>query len=431
MNNITKRKLFLLWVPLAIMWIVMATEQPMITSFITRMPDATNQLAAFGYSFALALFIEGPVVQMLSAGTAIVKSISSYKKILRVMNFLSVITVTLHLILCIPFVFDFIAINLFNLPVNLLDSAYWCFVLLIPWAPTIGYRRLWQGVMIAHSRSKYVPIVMYVRIAIAFIILFIGTKLFNISGALLGGFTLSLGVISGMITAYVLAKPALDKLPETDNENLNFKQMVHFYIPLAITSWITLGVRPLLNLGITKGAFPVESLAIWPVILAYLFLYTSISQSLQEIIIAEYKKDNIKNLKGFVNIVAISLTVLFFVIYLNKSLLNIWFINVSRVPQNLLHYLPISLLLMSLIPFIGAKIAFYRATLVSIRDTSSITVGVFINVLTLLLSILILPLIFDVAGVYIASIAYALSFFMEVMYLLFRINYLNKTKSIF
>lgn len=424
--SITKKKLFLSWVPLAVMWIVMATEQPLITSFISRLPDATNQLAAFGYSFALALFIEGPVIQMLSAGTAITKSVSSYKKILKIMHALAIITTSLHLFFCIPTVFNFIALNIFDLPLELLDSAYWCFFVLIPWPATIGYRRLWQGVMIKHDRSKYVPMVMYIRLILAFIVLFIGLQLNNMRGAILGGITLSLGVISGMISSYLLAKPAIDKLEQTDSENLSLKQMVNFYIPLAITSWITLGIRPLLNLGITKGLYPVESLAVWPVVLAYLFLYTSISQSLQEIIIAQYKKENLKVIKSFVNNVAVFLMGLYIVVYLIKPLWGLWFINVSKLPNELLMYLPISLGVMIVLPFFSAKIALYRAILVAERQTTSITIGVFINVATLLLSILLLPLIFKVAGVYIAAFAYVLSFTFEVLFLFVRVKYLKK-----
>lgn len=429
--SITKKKLFLSWVPLALMWIVMASEQPMITSFISRLPDATNQLAAFGYSFALALFIEGPIVQMLSAGTAITKSISSYKKILTIMNVLAIITLVAHLIFCIPSVFYFAAEKIFDLPTELIDSAYWCFVLMIPWSPTIGYRRLWQGVMIKHGRSKYVPIVMYIRIAVAFVVLFVGLNFLNIRGALLGGITLTFGVISGMISAYIFVKPILKELPETDSENLNLKQMINFYIPLAFTSWITLGIRPLLNLGITRGLNPIESLAIWPVILAYLFLYTSISQSLQEIIIAEYKKENLKTIKSFVNIVAICITVIYVIVYLSKPILNLWFINISNLPTALLNYLPISLGLVLILPFTAAKIAYFRASLVSIRNTTSITIGVFINVISLMISIIVLPSILHLAGVYLASISYVISFLCEALFLFFRVNYLKKTKNIF
>ena len=429
--SITKKKLFLAWIPLAIMWIVMAVEQPLITSVISRLPDATKQLAAFGYSFALALFIEGPVVQMLSAGTAIVKSKNSYKKILKVMNTLGIITVIAHAFFSIPAIFNFTAEKIFFLPEELRSSAYWCFFLMLPWSPAVGYRRLWQGVMIKHGKSKQVPIVMYIRIAVAVATLFMGLYLKTIPGAVVGGLSLSLGVIAGMISAYGYAKSILKDLDETDSENLNLKQMVRFYIPLGVTSWVTLGVRPLLNLGITRGLNPVESLAIWPVVLAYLFLYTSITQSLQEIIISEYKKENLKTINSFVNIVSICITAIYLIVYLAKPLQNIWFVNISKLPTELLVYLPLSLALVMILPIVSGRIAYYRAILVSIRNTASITLGVFINVGTLIIATIILPLVLKVSGVYIAALSYMVAFVFEVTFLYFRVHKLNRVKNIF
>ncbi len=429
--SITKKKLFLAWLPLAIMWIVMAVEQPLITSVISRLPDATKQLAAFGYSFALALFIEGPVVQMLSAGTAIVKSKNSYKKILKVMNALGIITVIAHAFFSIPLIFNFTAEKIFFLPEELRRSAYWCFVLMLPWSPAVGYRRLWQGVMIKHGKSKQVPIVMYIRIAVAIATLFMGLYLKTIPGAVVGGLSLSLGVIAGMISAYVYAKSILQNLDDNDSENLNLKQMVRFYIPLGVTSWVTLGVRPLLNLAITRGLNPIESLAIWPVILAYLFLYTSITQSLQEIIISEYKKENLKTINSFVNIVSLCITAIYLVVYLAKPIQNLWFVNISKLPTELLKYLPISLALVMILPIVSGRIAYYRAILVSIRNTASITLGVFINVGTLIIATIILPLVLKVSGVYIAALSYMVAFLFEVTFLYFRVHNLNKVKSIF
>jgi len=100
-TQLTHRKLLMLWFPLALMWIVMAVEQPLITSFIARLADPTRELAAFGYAFAIALLIEGPVVQMLSAGTAISHSYRSYKTILTLMHILAVGCTLIHMRLAI------------------------------------------------------------------------------------------------------------------------------------------------------------------------------------------------------------------------------------------------------------------------------------------------------------------------------------------
>lgn len=422
---ITKKKLFRLWLPLGLMWIVMALESPMITSAISRLPDALNQLAAFGFSFALALLIEGPVIQMLSAGTAITNSASSYSKILSIQRFIAIVTTSIHVLLSITPVFRFFAINIMSLPVELVKPAHQAFVVLIPWAATIGYRRLWQGVMIKHGRTKYVPIVMYIRIGIAVVVLTLGIVFKPVGGALLGGITLSIGVISGMISAYIFVRPCLKNLPKTDKSDISKNQMIAFYVPLAITSMINLGVRPLLNIGIVRGTHPVESLALWPVILAYLFLYTSITQSLQEIIIAQYKKDSIKVLKSFVNTIAIVIVSVYLMVYLISPLWKIWFINISNVPAALLVYLPINLAMFIIMPLVSAKIAWFRAILVAERETTSLTYAVFINVGTLLVIIYLLPNFVQIPGVYLASIAYILSYLFESLFLFYRSRKLN------
>jgi hypothetical protein len=417
---ITKKKIFKLWLPLAVMWVVMALESPMITSAISRLPDAINQLGAFGFSFALALLIEGPVIQMLSAGTAVTSSKASYQKLLSIQRFISIVTMSIHIILSITPVFKFLALNLMNLPPELLTPAHRAFVVLIPWAPTIGYRRLWQGVMIKHGRSKYVPIVMYIRIGLAAIVLGLGLIFKPFDGALLGGITLSLGVISGMISAYIFAKPCLDALPETSNKDINTKQMIAFYVPLAITSIISLGVRPLLNIGIIRGTFPVDSLALWPILLAYIFLYTSICQSLQEIIIAEYSSENLKVIKSFVTTVAIVMMSFYLIVYLVQPLWKLWFVNISNTPQETLKYLPIALALFIVMPFVSAKISWFRAILVAERKTTSLTYAVFVNVGTLLLVIYVLPVFVKIPGIYLASIAYLASYVFESLFLFYR-----------
>jgi hypothetical protein len=196
--------------------------------------------------------------------------------------------------------------------------------------------------------------------------------------------------------------------------------MVAFYVPLAITSMINLGVRPLLNIGIVRGTHAVESLALWPVVLAYLFLYTSLSQSLQEIVIAEYKNENLRVIKSFVNTVATVIAGAYLLIYLISPLWKIWFVNISNVPTELLIYLPISLGMFIIMPVVSAKISWFRAILVAERETTSLTYAVFVNIGTLLLIIFVVPLIVEIPGVYLAGIAYLFSYLFESLFLFYR-----------
>jgi hypothetical protein len=419
-TQLTHRKLLMLWFPLALMWIVMAVEQPLITSFIARLADPTRELAAFGYAFAIALLIEGPVVQMLSAGTAISHSYRSYKTILTLMHILAVGCTLIHMLLSIPVVFDFLALKILSLPEQLVRPAYYSFLSMIPWTAAVGYRRLWQGVMIRYGKSKQVPIVMYVRISAAFIVLAIGLRLGTIPGAVLGGLTLTVGVCAGAFTAWLFTRHIVaDQIPrkEAAGSETRVRDVVGFYTPLAITSLITLGIRPLLNLGISLGAMPVESLALWPVVLAYMFIYTSIAQSLQEIIIAQYNGGrHIPILRSFVFKVALVLTGGYLLFYFTP-LKQLWFDLIAGVPQSTEHLLPVTLALLVILPGAFAVVSFFRGILVSERRTRTITLGVSVNLATLLTIILIGIQSPQMPGIYAAAAAYSAAFIAEILFL--------------
>ncbi|OJF77007.1 MAG: hypothetical protein BKP49_03885 [Treponema sp. CETP13] len=424
------KHIFLAWLPLGVMYIVMAAEQPVVNGVISRLPDAVNQLASFGYAFSLALLIEGPVVQMLSAGTAVSGTYSSYKKILKVMHWLTVITLSVHLLFCIPGVFRGFALHVMNLPQPLIDQAWKCFVFMIPWTPCIGYRRLWQGVLIKHGKSILAPIVMYVRLAFAFLFLYLGYTFQPLEGASLGGAIMGMVAVVGMGMAFLLSRPIIHSLKKEyfdilkntktvlkDENELSYRQMVRFYFPLAITSMVSLGVRPILNFGIPRGSFPIESLAAWPIVLSYVSLYTAVSQSQQEIVIAEMSKASYKLLQRFVTVVAFAITALFLINWFVIPFRTIIFQNIFGLPQQLNKFLPIAIAILSPLGFFAAKISWYRGVFISRQQTKTITAGIIVNLCTLLLFIIVLPIVTNLAGVYIATIAYTASFISEFFFL--------------
>jgi hypothetical protein len=428
--KITYKHLFFAWLPLGVMWIVMAAEQPAVTGVISRLPDAVNQLAAFGYSFALALLIEGPVVQMLSAGTAVSGTEESYKKILKIMNILAIITLIVHLFFCIPSIFEGVAVHIMHLPANLVHPAWTCFMFMIPWTPCIGYRRLWQGVLIKHEKSALAPVVMYVRLSAAFLFLWLGLLFKPLKGAALGGAIMGMVAIVGMLMAYLLVRPILRDLKnnskkqdtkelesETATAQMTMREMVVFYIPLAITSMVSLGVRPILNFGIPRGLFPIESLAIWPIMLSYVLLYTAISQSLQEIVIAEMNAENYKTLQRFVTVVAFVISGLYAITWFVKPFRNFWFTLFFNFPQELYPFLPISIAILAPLAFLAAKISWFRGVFIANHKTKIITAGIVVNLSTLLTFIIVLPLTTKLAGVYIGAIAYISSFSTEFCFL--------------
>src|SRR5438552_14302416 len=63
---------FQAWWPLAASWILMGLEVPAVSAVIARLPQPTVGLAAYGgIVMPVSMFIEGPIIMLLAASTAL------------------------------------------------------------------------------------------------------------------------------------------------------------------------------------------------------------------------------------------------------------------------------------------------------------------------------------------------------------------------
>ncbi|MFW6229320.1 MAG: hypothetical protein ACOC2V_07645, partial [Alkalispirochaeta sp.] len=201
--------LFLFWLPLALMWIFMGIEQPILNGAMARFPEATLSLAAFEVAFAIALVIESPIIQMLSAATALVRGPRSYRGLLRFMHVLALILTALHIVISRPVVFGFVAGTILRVPEHVIDPARRAFTVLIPFAALVGYRRLWQGSLIQLGRTGIVAQTMIARLAVTIgallaggLVIRGGVALPRGGGAFVAATALSLGVATGAGAAW-------------------------------------------------------------------------------------------------------------------------------------------------------------------------------------------------------------------------------------
>jgi len=80
-SQLSIRKIFFFWIPLASTWLMMAAEGPFLAAVIARLQDPKHNLAAYGVAFSFAILIEAPIIMITSASTALVKDKSSYFKL--------------------------------------------------------------------------------------------------------------------------------------------------------------------------------------------------------------------------------------------------------------------------------------------------------------------------------------------------------------
>jgi len=381
-SQLTVKKIFWFWVPLAAMWIVMAIEHPMITAMIARIPNAEINLAAFGLSFSLSLIMESPIIMLFTAATALARDKCSYRVLLRFTNRLSLALTLLHLLIALTPAFELIVRRLIGAPAEIVAPARRAFILMFPWAAAIAYRRLWQGVLIRFKRTGVVPFTLVSRLLMSLTVMAAGFAAGIVCGAEIGALALSVGSIASAGTAFAFYRP-VGRIMETrlpGYEPLSRRRLLGFYIPLALTTFITMMGQPLVAVGLARAAQPLASLAVWPVLMGAMFIGRALGLSFQEVVVALLEDaGSFRSLRSFSLRLGLFLTLLMAGFTFSPAA-RLWFARVAGLSPRLAAFTLTPARIMIFLPALEAALSFLRGVQVHLRRTALITRSVLLNV---------------------------------------------------
>lgn len=411
--NLTNKRILLFWLPLESTWLMMAMESSFVSAVIARMAEPKFNLAAYGVAFSFLLVIEAPILMIISASTALVKDKDSYLKLKRfTISMIGIITLIMGLLLISP-LFDFLALGLIGLPENIARITYQaCLILLpVPWA--IGTRRFYQGILIRQNLTRYVALGTGIRLVS---LIFFGLALFHFSalgGAAAGASILTMAVLVEAFSCQHMARPVVKRLlgererpalPTPDP--LTYRAIFLFYIPLALTSLLALGVQPAITFFVGKSRMAIESLAVLPVIHGLVFIFMSCGLSFHEASIALMgnQNRNYKELRDFA--LGLSLvTVGLLAVIGFTPLSDLWFQKVSGLSGELTQYALTPLKILALMPGLWMLLTFQRSVLVNARYTQPITWATGLELALVMISLFIGIRYLDLIGVTAAAIA--------------------------
>lgn len=367
---------------------MMSVEGPFLSALIARLDEPEYNLAAYGVAFALALIIEAPVIMMMSASTAIVKDEHSFFKLKRFTYLLSGGLTLIMIILIIPPVFYFIAEDLIGLPPKVAGLTHIATIILLPWPGSIGYRRFCQGILIRNNLTRRVAYGTIVRITTMVLTASIFYTFIDVPGVIVGASALSFAVVAEAIASRIMTATIIKKISwvAAAGERITYKEIFHFYYPLALTSLLSMGVQPLVTFFVGKSRMALESLAVLPVITSFVFIFRAFGLSYQEVIIAKMDKERINfiPLRNYALILAGILSASLYIISFSP-LSNFWFENISGLSKTLSNFSKTPLQIMAIIPALTVWISLQRAMLVNNKKTKLITQGTAIEFITITL----------------------------------------------
>lgn len=379
---ISQREIFRFWLPLAATWLMMSVEGPFLAAVIARLDDPKINLAAYGVAFSLGMLFESPIILIMSAATRLVEHGQAYRA-LRNFTFLLNGGITgAMLVMLIPQVFQAVFEGMVGLPHEVALRAYQATWILLPWPAAIGYRRLYQGVLIRSGRTRMVAYGTVVRLLGTTCASLFAAWGLGAPGAVAGAVGMTAGVVGEAVAARVMAGHSLKALsPELPESPLTYGRIWVFYLPLALTSVLNLGVHPMVTFFLGQSRLALESLAVMPVVHSLTFFFGSGGLALQETTIALLgpKRENAPALQRFALTLAAVLSGALLLLAFTP-LANLWLTGVAGLTAALATVALLPVRVLSLQPAMTVAQCFQRAVLVSAKTTRAVTEATVVEV---------------------------------------------------
>lgn len=417
------RDVFSLWWPLAASWLMMAFEVPAVSAVVARLADPTVHLAAYGgVVFPLALLVEAPIIMLLSASTALSRDWESYVRLRRFTFWASTALTVIHVLIAATPLYGFVVGSLMNAPMEVREPARWGLLIMTPWTASIAFRRFQQGVLIRSGRSKLVGVGTGVRLCSNLLILGIGYAIGSLPGIVVGASAVAVGVMAEAFFIAIVVRPDLIRLQKVVSPDppLAFRAFLSFYVPLAMTSFITLFTHPILSSGMARMPNPLESLAAWPVVTGLLFAFRSSGFAFNEVVVASLDRPGASAaLVRFATLLALWTTSLL-ALLAATPLGWFWFNGVSGLPRDLAELGVNGLWIALLLPSLSVFQSWFQGRLVHGHRTRGISEAVLFTFLTIITVLALGAAYGKITGLYVSLAAMTLGGLLQLSWLAWR-----------
>ncbi len=408
-GDLRTRTILVFWAPLAATWLMMSIEGPFLAAVVARLPDPKANLAAFGVAFSLALVLEAPVIMLMAATTALARDPASLERMRRFSYGLSLGVTAVMAVVLLPPVYAHVARDLLALPPPVDRLTYDALLLLLPWPGVIGYRRFHQGVLIRRGRTRRVGYGTAVRLAgmagSGLLLARLGW-----AGASVGSAALSAGVVAEAAAVRWMVGPSFREIRRSGPAGApgpgGYARIARFYAPLALSSVLTLAVHPTVTFFLSRARSPVESLAVFPVVRALVFLFSCLGLSYQEVGIALLGDgwEGYRPLRRVAVGLALASSAGLGLVALTP-LSHVWFRTVSGLSAELTAFAEVPAMLLVGVPALTVALSFLRALFVHDGRTGPITAATAAEVGTLGLALFLGIRAADWVGVVAGAVA--------------------------
>ena len=385
-SPVTLSSVFQMWWPLAGSWVLMGLELPAVSAVMARLAEPKIHLAAYGgVVFPISLLIEAPVIMLLAASTALSKDWKAYRFLRRFMLQLACSLTLLHILVAFTPLYDLVVIGVLGVPNEIVEPARMGLMLMTPWTAAIAVRRFQQGLLIRFGHTRSVGIGTAVRLSVNGAVLFLGLFLEDIPGIVVGTAAVSLGVMSEALFVNIRVQPLLRILRDRStvtSDSLTLRQLLIFYLPLAVTPLLTLLALPIGSAALSRMPRALDSLAVWPVLAGLSFTVRSFGLAYQEVVVALIDRPGaVQTLRRFAKFLAMATSGLLLFVA-STPLATVWFADFAGLSPELTALGASAVWLAIFMPALSVIESFFQGMLVQNRRTKAIIQAVMLYLFT-------------------------------------------------
>jgi hypothetical protein len=329
---------------------------------------------------------------------------------------------TLHLLVALTPIYDFVAKVLLGAPPQIIEPARIGLLIMTPWTWTIAYRRLHQGIMIRFGHTNIIGVGTGVRLGTDILVLGIGYVL-GLPGIVVATSAVASGVTAeaiyiGLRVQSVLRmdlKPAPVLQPA-----LTYRAFAAFYFPLVMTSLLTLLIQPLGSAALSRMPRALESLAVWPVISGFIFMLRSMGIAFNEVVVALLDESlSTKPLRRFTTLLSFGTTGMLILIAATP-LSRLWLESFSGLSSELVILARNGLWFAILLPALNSIQSWYQGVLLNSGKTRGISEAVAIFLFGAGLVLMAGIIWGEMVGLYVGLGAFSFGMFIQTLWLWIR-----------
>lgn len=391
----------------------MSVESPISVSIISRGESARVETAAFLVMMAIALWIESPVIDLLSTTTTLGRSHQALGEIRRFALLMMGLVTALHAAVALTPLYDMVVRGILQTPPDVAEAMRIPLAIMIPWSAAIGWRRWRQGAMIRQGHTHAITLGTILRmltIGGAGYGLLVFSPLTGLESA---ATALVTSVIVEALFIHFAARRALaqiEAIPE-DGEPLTQRQLWGFHMPLTGSTLVMLTSTPIVGAALARVQDPVLQMAAWQVATALSFNFRVATFGLTELVIALGKDEQAAGMiRRFCLTLGTGLALLMIVCWATGF--DLWFFrNVLQADVATLEWARWGFLAGVVFPFMGGFLGYLKGRLTRERLVMARLYGILMGVTTLCVALTLgvqstIPGVFVAAGsIFVAQIA--------------------------